>query len=216
MPQTHSLNRLNVAVTRARRKNVVFCSFEPRELEAERSSYSGVKHLKDYLKQWGTKGGVDREIVAQVKLGEMKWKESCPVEGVNGACVEVIRIKASSATKVTEGDKKKKGEKKKKKGFVMPSQCGPPTKTKVILHERVAAKAKEAQGYFSAALKLYAGGAALKKVPGKDQAEIDARKDAMMYHVAQARMMQGDEQYEKLIAMKIPDKLDFTPVDRLR
>lgn len=41
--------RLNVAVTRARRKNVVFCSFEPRELEAERSSYSGVKHLKDYL-----------------------------------------------------------------------------------------------------------------------------------------------------------------------
>src|SRR5262249_35265611 len=84
------------------------------------------QHLKDYLKQWGTKGGVDREIIAQVKLGEMKWKESCPVEGVNGACVEIIRVRASSATKVTEGDKDKKakkGKKVKKKGFVMPAQC---------------------------------------------------------------------------------------------
>ena len=41
--------RLNVAVTRARRKNIVFCSFDPVDLQAERSSYSGVKHLKDYL-----------------------------------------------------------------------------------------------------------------------------------------------------------------------
>lgn len=41
--------RLNVAVTRARRKNIVFCSFDPVELQAERSSYSGVKHLKEYL-----------------------------------------------------------------------------------------------------------------------------------------------------------------------
>ena len=174
------------------------------------------KHLRDYLKQWTNKGGVDREIVANVKLGEMKWKESCPVEGVNGACVEIIRVRASSATKVAEADKEKKakkGKKVKKKGFVMPAQCGPPTKTKTILHDRIPAKAKEAQAFFTAALKLYAGGAALKKVPGKDDAEKDARRDAMMYHVAQARMMQGDEQYEKLIAMKIPDKLDFTPPD---
>src|SRR5262249_38498509 len=162
--------------------------------------------------QWGTKGGVDREIIANVKLGEMKWKESCPVEGVNGACVEIIRTRASSATKVAEADKKgKKGKKVKKKGFVMPAQCGPPTKTKTIKHDRVPAKAKEAQAFFATALKLYAGGAAKKKVPGKDETEKAARLDSMMYHVAQARMMQGDEQYEKLIAMRIPEKLDFTP-----
>jgi hypothetical protein len=41
--------RLNVAITRARRKNTMFCSFDPGELDAERSSYSGVKHLKAYL-----------------------------------------------------------------------------------------------------------------------------------------------------------------------
>ncbi len=41
--------RLNVAVTRARRKNIVFCSFEPEELEGEKSAYLGVKHLKEFL-----------------------------------------------------------------------------------------------------------------------------------------------------------------------
>ena len=66
------------------------------------------KHLRDYLKQWGTKGGVDREIIANVKLGEMKWKDSCPVEGVNGACVEIIRVRASSATKVAEATRRRR------------------------------------------------------------------------------------------------------------
>jgi hypothetical protein len=175
------------------------------------------KHLKEYLKVWGPKGGVDREIIANVKLGEMAWKASCPVEGVNGACVEVIRVRASSATKVTEGDDagKGKGKKKKtkKKGFVMPKQCGPETKTKVVLHDRTAAKAREAQAYFATALRLYGGGAALKRVPNKEPSETDARKEAMMYYVAQAKMMQGDEQYEKLLALRIPEKLDFTPPD---
>lgn len=41
--------RLNVAVTRARRQIVVFCSFEPEQLRAERSSSVGLKHLRDYL-----------------------------------------------------------------------------------------------------------------------------------------------------------------------
>jgi hypothetical protein len=35
----------------------------------------------------------------------------------------------------------------------------------------------------------------------------------MLYAVAQARMMQGDQEYEKFLTMKIPDKLDFTPPD---
>ena len=41
--------RLNVAVTRARRKDVVFCSFQPGDLDAENSAYLGVKHLKEFL-----------------------------------------------------------------------------------------------------------------------------------------------------------------------
>lgn len=41
--------RLNVAVTRARKQIVVFCSFEPEQLRAERSASVGLKHLRDYL-----------------------------------------------------------------------------------------------------------------------------------------------------------------------
>ncbi|MGE3326375.1 MAG: AAA domain-containing protein [Acidimicrobiia bacterium] len=41
--------RLNVAVTRARRKNVVFCSFEPAELDVAGAAYQGPKDLKEFL-----------------------------------------------------------------------------------------------------------------------------------------------------------------------
>ena len=41
--------RLNVAVTRARRKNVVFCSFDPAELDVAGATYQGPKDLKAFL-----------------------------------------------------------------------------------------------------------------------------------------------------------------------
>lgn len=50
--------RLNVAVTRARRKNVVFCSFDPQELEVAGSAYQGPRDLKDFLVFAKGSGGV--------------------------------------------------------------------------------------------------------------------------------------------------------------
>jgi len=41
--------RLNVAVTRARRKNIIFCSFEPSELDVSGATYQGPKDLKEFL-----------------------------------------------------------------------------------------------------------------------------------------------------------------------
>lgn len=41
--------RLNVAVTRARRQVIVFCSFDPEQLRAERSTSVGIRHLRAYL-----------------------------------------------------------------------------------------------------------------------------------------------------------------------
>jgi hypothetical protein len=40
---------LNVAITRARRQVVVFCSFDPAALRAEETSSVGIKHLRAYL-----------------------------------------------------------------------------------------------------------------------------------------------------------------------
>lgn len=49
--------RLNVAVTRARRKNLVFCSFDPADLDVEGSAYDGPKHFKDFLIDAARSGG---------------------------------------------------------------------------------------------------------------------------------------------------------------
>lgn len=41
--------RWNVAITRARRQIVMFCSFDPEQLDATRATNDGVKHLREYL-----------------------------------------------------------------------------------------------------------------------------------------------------------------------
>nr|WP_246865390.1 DUF4011 domain-containing protein [Cryobacterium sp. BB307] len=41
--------RLNVAITRARKQVIVYCSFEPAELRADQSSSQGLKDLRAYL-----------------------------------------------------------------------------------------------------------------------------------------------------------------------
>lgn len=41
--------RLNVAITRARRQVVLFCSFDPGDLRAEETASVGIKHLRAYL-----------------------------------------------------------------------------------------------------------------------------------------------------------------------
>ncbi|MFG6491274.1 DUF4011 domain-containing protein [Microbacterium sp. P03] len=53
--------RLNVAITRARRKDIVFCSFDPSELDVAGSAYDGPKHFKEFLLDAarGTAVGVD-------------------------------------------------------------------------------------------------------------------------------------------------------------
>lgn len=169
------------------------------------------KHFTSYLKDWGTKGGVDRQVVAHVKLGEIAWKDSCPVAGVNGACVEVTRVRAAGAARVAAEKAKKAKKGKKSKGANLPPQCGPETKSKITVHDRKPGQVKEAMTHFAEALKLFKGGASEKSVPGKDETERTARINEMAYSAAQARMMEGDAEYEKFLKLAIPDKLDFSP-----
>jgi tetratricopeptide (TPR) repeat protein len=181
--------------------------------EQQKNNDALKKHFTAYLKEWGTKGGVDRQIVAHAKLGEILWKESCSVAGVNGACIELTRVRAAGAARVAaeKEAKKAKGKKGHKKGANLPAQCGPETKSKIAVHDRGPAKAKEALSHFAEALKLFKGGAADKNVPGKDEAERSARVNLMNYYAAEARMVEGDVEYEKFLKMNIPDKLDFSP-----
>jgi tetratricopeptide (TPR) repeat protein len=183
--------------------------------EGQRDNAKLLKHFTDYLKQWGAKGGVDHQIVAHVKIGEILWNQSCqlPDGGINGACIEIKRERAGGAARVAE--KQAKAQKGKKKGKLkhadLPPQCGPETKSKIIVHDRGPAKLKEAMGHFAEALKLFKGGAADKSVPGKDETERASRTAAMNYYASEARFKQGDVEYEKFLKLAIPDKLDFSP-----
>ncbi len=167
------------------------------------------------MKFWGARGGVDRQITAQVKLGEIAWRDSCPLPngGINGACIEVQRTRAGGAARAAEKQAAKtKGKKKShKKGAGLPPQCGPETKSKIIVHDRKPALVKEAMAHFAEALKLFRGGAAEKQVPGKDEEERNARIVNMTAQAAEARMMEGDLEYEKFLKIQIPEKLDFSP-----
>ncbi len=183
--------------------------------EAQHDNARLMKHFQDYLKQWASKGGVDRNVIAHVKLGELLWNQSCPLPdgGVNGACIEIKRERAGGAARVAEKQAKaQKGKKKgKRKGANLPAQCGPETKSKIIVHDRKPGPLKEAMTHFAEAMKLYKGGAAAKSVPGKDEGEREQRAGLMAYYAAEARFKEGDVEYEKFLKMQIPDKLDFSP-----
>jgi outer membrane protein assembly factor BamD (BamD/ComL family) len=50
-----------------------------------------LKHLRDYIRQFGAKGGRDRLVIAYAKIGELQWQQSCPVKPIDGQCVRVKR-----------------------------------------------------------------------------------------------------------------------------
>jgi tetratricopeptide (TPR) repeat protein len=161
-----------------------------------------VQHYQGYLKKWGKDGGTDREILAHVKIGEVLWRQSCPVDGVNGACISVKRVLAGGKASL---QKHKKG--KKSKGPLR-TQCGPDTKAKITFHPRKPALAKSAQEHFATALRLFAGGKA--RIPGKDPQDKAVREAEMMYAVAQAKFMQTEANYEKFLLIQVPTGLEFS------
>src|SRR5690606_6333968 len=48
-----------------------------------------VKHLKDYIRTHGKKGGADKLVIAHAKIGQILFRQSCPVKEIDGACVKI-------------------------------------------------------------------------------------------------------------------------------
>lgn len=161
-----------------------------------------VKHLERYLKQFGKKGGVDREIVAHVKIGQIFWEDSCGGKAVDGACITVKRSRAIA-------ERKKKG--KRRKRAELPTQCGPESKISLTVLDRNKKLAGEAQKHFKTALKLWSGGKAAAKVKGEDDTEKALRIAGMTYWVAAAQFYLAEADYESFLRIKFPEKLNFDP-----
>jgi tetratricopeptide (TPR) repeat protein len=178
--------------------------------EREKKTDQHIKHLEEYLKQWGSKGGIDRQILAHFKLGEYYWKKSCPSEGaLNGSCVKIERVSATGRQKAFYEVNKKIKDKKKKIKEKGRTQCGPPTKTKITVIERAKNHLKTAQDHFATALKLFANGDAVRKIPaGADQ---QARAGWATYAAAGSRFYQGEKVYEDFLKEKFPEGLELQP-----
>jgi TolA-binding protein len=157
-----------------------------------------VDHLTEYLKLHGGKGGVDRQIIAHAKIGEVLWRQACPERGPTGSCIRVTRGRANKA--------KKKSKKVKGTGI---TQCGPEDKIKITNLDRKPALVKEAQGHFTTALKLWNGGKAAASIPGKDEGEKQGRAAEASYWAAAAKFYASETKYEAFLKIEFPKGLDF-------
>jgi tetratricopeptide (TPR) repeat protein len=193
---------------RKRSKDSAAVFFEMYKIfEAKKQWSALIKHLETYLKSWGGQGGVDRQIIANQKLGEITWKLSCEQPHVTGACIDVVRVKAR-AVKVVKGKKRKKGSE------VNMKQCGPDTKMRITVFNRKKGWAKRGQDHFATALSLYGKGKALTKISAADETEKTQRTTEMMYAVAASRFYQGEQDLEKFLRITFPDGLTFNPKDK--
>jgi hypothetical protein len=140
----------------------------------------------------GAKGGKDRVVWAHARIGQILWEKSCRAKGVDGACVKVERERAVRRT----SKKRRRG-----KGTVLPDRCGEASKIKLSVIKRDTKYAGQARSHFKKAIAAY----------GKGNVSSDAgRAQVATYWVAAARFYLAEEQLENFLAVKFPDKLDFS------
>lgn len=166
--------------------------------EKNRETDKMVGHLENYIRTWGDKGGVDREIIAHVRAGEALWKSSCPVKGEKGSCIAIVRERAL------------RGIAKRKKGQAAQTQCGDVSKNKITVYERKPNLVAGAQKHFATALELWKKAGAAK-ITGKDETDKTYRTAETIRWVAAASFYTGEAKYEAFLGLKFPTGLNFDP-----
>ncbi len=151
-----------------------------------------IKHLREYIRTYGAKGGDDRLVIAHSKIGQILWTQSCPVKQVDGSCVKIVRERAINI-------KKKKG--KRAKTNDQPLQCGPDSKIKLTVVKRDERKLKEAMTAFASAAKAF------EKAGGKTGGDEGGAR----YYYGLAKVADADKDFEGYLALGFPQNLNFDP-----
>lgn len=150
-----------------------------------------IKHLTNYIRTYGTKGGADRVVIAHAKIGQILWAQSCPVKQVNGSCVKIVRERAINLKK------KKRG----KSGNDQPTQCGPDSKIKLTVVKRDERKLKAAINAYEAAIKAF------DKTSGKTGGDEGGAR----YYYGMAKVALADKDFEAYLSLQFPQNLNFDP-----
>ena len=76
-------------------------------------------YLREYLRTFGADAGAERAVIAHAKIGQVLWKQSCPVSMIDGLCVVAAEAKKSCGTGTTYVlTPKKRNEAKVKEALV--------------------------------------------------------------------------------------------------
>ena len=163
-------------------------------------------HLRGYLDKWGKHGGLDRQVQAHFRLGELAWKTSCARAAADGACIHVDRLTMTRSRQVIEAANRKLGRSKR-------TQCGPATKSKITVYDRSRQQVATAEEHFRAAIQLWKVGDAANPIAGRD---AEARRAAGAYAAAGAAFYLAEKDYEDLLRVKFPQNLDFSRPQNVR
>jgi TolA-binding protein len=163
-------------------------------------------HLRGYLDRWGKQGGVDRQVQAHFRLGELAWRASCSRSSDDGACLHVERMTSTRSRQVIDAANRRLGRSKL-------TQCGPATKPKIVLYDRNRQQASAAEEHFRAAIDLWKAGEAANPIAGRD---AEARRAGAAYAAAGAAFYVAEKDYEDLLRVKFPQNLDFSDPARVR
>lgn len=152
-----------------------------------------IKHLRDYIRTWGAKGGEDKLVIAHAKIAKILWEQSCPVKLIDGSCVKISRERAIAAKTI----KKKKG----KEVYVAPTHCaGSESKINLAVVKRDDRKVREALGEYKQAASVF------EKMKGDSS---DMTWAGARYWYAQGKLAEADVEFEKYLDIKFPTGLNF-------
>jgi hypothetical protein len=170
------------------------------------------QHAEEYIKTYGKRGGIDRQIVAEAVIAQQDWRASCDDELLYDSCMTIKRKRAVSAVAEIEKRKKlearlakKKGKEEKedkKKKFKPPKHCGSPTQGIITVHRRDKKKSDAAQSRFSRILKMVGKGV---EIPAGDEKRANDFKNAW----GMAMVYKSDVKYEEYMKTEMPTELDF-------
>jgi TolA-binding protein len=151
-----------------------------------------IRHLKRYISEFGRKGGRDRLIAANAKIGEILWNRSCRAKGVDGACVKVARERALRRKKRRRGG-----------GAAVPNRCGESDRIVLTVIDRNRTYANQARGFFRNAIREWQKGGA-DGIP-------EERLPGAAYWAFAAKFYMADAEYEEFLDIKFPEGMNFDP-----
>jgi tetratricopeptide (TPR) repeat protein len=144
------------------------------------------RHLRAYLDRYGQTGGADRSVTAWSKLGDVLWRQACPVATVDGACVKVVRAPALGKRLPSAAS------------GAVPRRCGDDSRFELTVVPRDDRKVRAATAAFEHAIADY-------ERAGTPTGEARGA----LYHYALARFNRAERDYEQYLAMSLPGSLDF-------